>query len=46
MNLGYCPKCKENSLIKRVYKGVKRVEFCINKGCGYKQDLPLIKEEK
>lgn len=40
--LHYCPKCKENSVVRKVYTRkkdgvVKRVEYCINKGsCGYK----------
>ncbi len=40
----HCPKCKEKSAVRRVYtrKGdglTKRIEYCINKGCGYKLDL-------
>lgn len=42
--LHYCNNCKEPSVIRKVYirklDGFKnRVEFCINKGCGYKQEL-------
>lgn len=53
--LGYCPKCKERSVRTKVYSpemrdirtiGVlKRVEFCINRGCGYKLELPSIMEK-
>ena len=48
LNYGNC--CKERCLTVKVYKTVetkKRVEFCINKGCGYKRELFFItKEEK
>ena len=41
--LYWCSGCKERSVRIKVYvrkDGVKkRVAFCINKGCGYKQDL-------
>ena len=47
MPLSYCPNCKENSVTRKVYKAqdylwshIKhRVEFCIKKGCGYKNNL-------
>lgn len=44
LKFGYC--CKEKSIITKVYNGGKRVEYCINRGCGYKQDLPPIPKEK
>ena len=44
--LYYCSNCKEKSAIRKIYikkfsllKVLHRVEFCINKGCGYKSDL-------
>jgi hypothetical protein len=51
--LNYCPKCKERSVRVRVYHSVyakdevyaKRVEYCINKGCGYSKQLPDRKGE-
>jgi hypothetical protein len=44
--LGFCPSCKENSLIRRNYlrkldNRAERLELCINKGCGYKLLLPF-----
>lgn len=44
--LGFCPNCKEHSLIRRCYKRKndnrqERLELCINKGCGYKLLLPF-----
>jgi hypothetical protein len=45
--LGYCFKCKELSVRAKVYgKEGKRVEYCINKGCGYKLQLPLLRKER
>ena len=43
--LYWCPSCKENSVrIKRHGTwGNQRIEFCVNKGCGYKRVLPVIK---
>lgn len=40
----WCPKCKEKSARRfgkaREYDGlVKRVEICMNSGCGYRLDL-------
>jgi len=35
--------CKEKSVCVKVYESegeVKRVEFCLNKGCGYVLQLP------
>jgi hypothetical protein len=43
-----CPKCKEKSVVRKCYPNkdnlhiLKRVDICINKGCGHKQDLPSI----
>ena len=41
--LHYCPKCKENSTVWKIYTTKKgntgRVAFCINDGCGWRQDL-------
>ena len=42
MGLRYCSKCKEKSVVVKIYQGKKRVEYCINKGCGYKQELPTL----
>ncbi len=44
--LGWCPGCKEHSLIVRQYlrkldNRAERLELCINKGCGYKLNLPF-----
>jgi len=44
--LGWCNNCKEHSLIRRSYMRVndnrmERLEFCINKSCGYKLALPF-----
>lgn len=39
-----CPRCKEKSVVRKLYYNDyqrKKVEFCIRKGCGYRQDLPL-----
>lgn len=52
--LGYCPHCKEHSVKVKIYKKKtgditliqNRVEFCINKGCGYKLDLPKVKQSE
>lgn len=47
MSLFYCNHCKENSITVKSKKISKdqysRIEYCINKGCGYKQKLPDIK---
>lgn len=50
--LRYCPKCKDRSVATKVYKSsteplslvLRRVLICINKGCGFHQDLPPINE--
>ena len=44
--LRWCNNCKENSVVRKVYtrqsdKVTCRCEYCINKGCGYKLDLPF-----
>jgi hypothetical protein len=47
--LGHCPECKEPSVVVRKYGpgNLKRIEICVNKGCGYSKDLPdLVKKEK
>ena len=46
--LYYCNHCKENSVKRKVYVRKKdnkkcRVEFCLNKGCGYRKRLPFMK---
>jgi hypothetical protein len=49
--LGWCNNCKENSTRVKCYRTkaepekLKRVEFCINKGCGYRLDLPPARGE-
>jgi len=42
--MGYCSKCREKSVVIKIYNGGKRVEYCINKGCGYKLTLPPLRE--
>lgn len=42
--MGECPKCNEKSVRVKVYRGVRRVEYCTNKGCGYSLQLPNLKE--
>lgn len=47
--LSYCNDCKEYSVKTKVYvrksDGIKcRVEFCLNSGCGYSKDLPILKK--
>ena len=52
--LEYCGRCREKSVVTRCYNGEKgdkrRVCFCINKGCGYRQDTTnstrMLQEEK
>ena len=41
--LYYCDKCKEKSMTVKIYNNIKRVKFCINKGCDNKFILPDIK---
>ena len=47
-----CNQCKENSVVSKIYirkeDGVKKaVEFCLNKGCGYRRDMSIfLREEK
>lgn len=47
--LSWCNKCKENSMTTKIYVTKdgekKRVEYCINKGCGRRLDTTLPKEE-
>jgi len=47
--LKFCPNCKENSAVIKCYTRKKdnkrrRVMFCLNFGCGYKEEL-LFEEE-
>ena len=49
--LGWCSNCKEYSVRVKIYirkrdSSKRRFEHCINKGCGYKQDLPFPKQVK
>ena len=44
--LHQCPKCRERSVIRRCYMRkvdnvMERLEYCLNKGCKYKIDLPF-----
>lgn len=46
--LSNCPHCREKSVTTKIYirkrDGVKtRAFFCINKGCKYRQEVPLNK---
>lgn len=38
--MSQCPRCNDVSVRIKVYKEVRRVEYCTNKGCGYSQQLP------
>jgi len=45
--LYYCGRCKENSMVIKVYRNEgeafkRRVQYCINEGCGRKCDLPIL----
>ena len=45
MSLFPCPHCTELSVRVKTYSCKKdrrehKVEFCLNKGCGYRKDLP------
>ena len=44
----WCDRCKENSTVMKIYTDSKevrkRVLLCMNKGCGYKIDLPFPEE--
>lgn len=47
--LGWCNFCRENSIVVKCYSrrgedSRQRFEFCINKGCGFKQELPFAEE--
>lgn len=50
MPLSYCSKCKEKSVTVRITKckdyiwsgKSRRVEYCINKGCGYRLNLGVV----
>ena len=44
--LEWCPRCKEHSVLRRNYmrkydNRMERLEFCLNKGCGYKLMFPF-----
>jgi hypothetical protein len=44
-----CPKCKDISLVIKMYQVVnskehRRVMYCVNAGCGYTQPLPPVPE--
>ena len=44
--LSPCPNCREMSVAVKIYrtrgdKRKKRVEFCLNHGCGYRKELPF-----
>lgn len=44
-----CPRCYEKSVTVRVYEDhgiIKRVEYCVNKGCCYQLTLPPIIRKK
>ena len=46
--LHFCPRCMEKSVIRRNYmrkadNRMERLEYCLNKGCGYKLMLPFRK---
>lgn len=44
--LQWCPNCKEHSVATRIYQKVKRVQYCINRGCKYLIVLPDLKPEE
>jgi hypothetical protein len=41
----WCSGCKENSVVVKCYDDKngerKRVMYCVNKGCGYRLNLPF-----
>ncbi len=43
LSLHWCDRCKESSVRIKCYEGKmdikKRILFCINKGCGYSQEI-------
>lgn len=43
-----CDNCKEDSVVRKIYTTkdgqVRRVEYCINRGCKYRQPLPPPKD--
>ena len=44
--LHFCPRCMEKSVIRRNYmrkvdNRMERLEYCLNKGCGYKLMFPF-----
>ena len=45
-HLHFCCNCKEFSVVRRQYmrkhdNRMERIEFCLNKGCGYRLMLPF-----
>lgn len=45
--LGWCSHCREYSVVLQLWTRKRdntpqRVEFCLNKGCGYRKDIPLL----
>ena len=47
--LRVCPKCREKSVVVKcyeMYNEIRRVEYCINKGCGHKLDLTPVEMKK
>ena len=48
----WCLRCKEPSAVIKLYGGKKigtsmlvekkRVMYCVNKGCGWRQEFPLV----
>ena len=43
--LGWCERCKENSVRVKVYKDGKRAEICVNDGHGFIRYLPKLEEK-
>ena len=45
--LHWCPRCNEKSVRTKLYSRdqvwLSRFEYCINKGCGYRLDLPRVR---
>ncbi len=49
-DLGWCSNCKEKSVKTKCYDDKegnrKRVDYCINKGCGYRKSIPFPEQFK
>jgi hypothetical protein len=41
--LGWCERCKDNSVRVKIYKDGRRAEICTNHGHGFIQYLPQLK---